>query len=140
VAVLFLLGVVATGNAQVANHDEPTSKCWRFAFSAWKPPLDWEGAGHRGNAGEMADRILRIRDSVFAKDTNAVRNNAMVWERTRRGWSLVLFPNWWPVGVKVDFDSVLAGGSEMTGEAVALVADAGQEVSRARARAARCPG
>jgi hypothetical protein len=41
--------------------------------------------------------------------------------------------------VKVDFDSVLAQGREMTGEAIALVADAGKPPSRARARAVRCP-
>ena len=87
----------------------------------------------------MSDRIQRVRDSVFAKDTNAVRSSAMLWEHTARGWSLVLFPNWWPVGVKVDFDSMLVGDNEMAGEAVALVADAGQETSRARARAVRCP-
>ena len=63
----------------------------------------------------------------------------MVWERTKSGWSVVLFPTWWPVGVKVDFDSALAAGREMTGQAIALVADAGQEPARARARAVRCP-
>jgi hypothetical protein len=41
--------------------------------------------------------------------------------------------------VKVDFDSVLATGREMMGNATALVADAGQDPSRARARAIRCP-
>jgi hypothetical protein len=131
--------VVVTPVRAQAGQDAPSSKCWRFAFGAWTPPLDWERAGHRGNAGEMSDRVQRIRDSVFAKDTNAVRNNAMVWERNRSGWSVVLFPQWWPVGVKVDFDSVLAGGTEMTGQAVAFVADASRENSRARARAVRCP-
>ena len=117
----------------------PSSKCWRFAFGAWTPSLDWDRAGHDGKATDLANRVQRVRDSVFAKDTNAVRNNAMYWERTRSGWSVVLFPPWWPVGVKVDFDSVLAGGTEMTGQAIALVANAGAEASRARARAVRCP-
>jgi hypothetical protein len=119
---------------------QPSGLCWRFAFGSWTPPLDWERAGHHGNTAEMSDRVQRIRDSVFAKDTNAVRNNAMIWEKTRRGWSVVLFPPWWPVGVGVEFDSVLAGGNEMTGQAIAFVADAGRENSRARARAIRCPG
>src|SRR5262245_21385007 len=96
------LFVVSRADAQ--QSDAPSSKCWRFAFGAWTPPLDWERSGHRGNASELSDRVLRIRDSVFAKDTNAVRNNVMVWERNRSGWSVVLFPPWWPVGVKVDFD------------------------------------
>lgn len=124
--------------AQSAN-EAPSSRCWRFAFGAWMPPLNWEGAGHDGTASDLSDRVQRVRDSVFAKDTNAVRNNAMYWEKTKAGWSVVLFPNWWPVGVKVDFDSVVAQGREMTGEAIALVADAGKPPSRARARAVRCP-
>ena len=130
----------------VSSHDvaaqsvdeEPTSKCWRFAFGAWTPPLDWGGAGHEGRASDLANRVQRVRDSVFAKDTNAIRNNAMFWEKTNGGWSVVLFPEWWPVGVKVEFDSVLAQGREMTGSAIALVADAGKPASRARARAVRC--
>jgi hypothetical protein len=140
VAIVFalLFGAATAGDAQ--SSDAPSTRCWRFAFGAWTPPLDWERAGHHGSTGAMSDRIQRVRDSVFAKDTNAVRSSAMLWERTTRGWSLVLFPSWWPVGVKVDFDSVLAGDNEMTGEAVALVADASQEISRARARAVRCPG
>ena len=125
--------------AQGGDQQEPSSTCWRFAFGAWTPPLDWQQSGHDGKAGDLAGRVQRVRDSVFVKDTNAVRNSAMVWERTRLGWSVVLFPNWWPVGVKVDFDSVLAQGREMTGQATAFVADAGQDPSRARARAVRCP-
>lgn len=127
-------------HGQNQGDDAPSSKCWRFAFGSWTPPLDWDRAGHDGRARDLANRVQRIRDSVFARDTNATRNNAMMWERTKSGWSVVLFPDWWPVGVKVDFDSVFAAGREMTGEALALVADAGQEPSRARARAIRCPG
>ena len=118
----------------------PSSKCWRFAFGAWTPPLDWDRAGHDGTARGLANRTQRVRDSIFARDTNATRNSAMMWERTKIGWAVVLFPDWWPVGVKVDFDSVLAEGREMTGQAIALVADAGQAPSRARAKAVRCPG
>jgi hypothetical protein len=140
IVIALMVGAVTAGTAQATSQDVPSSRCWRFAFGTWTPPLDWEHAGHRGSASEMSDRVQRIRDSVFAKDTNAVRNNAMVWEGTGNGWSVVLFPPWWPVGVKVDFDSVLAGGREMTGQAVAFVADASKDNSRARARAVRCPG
>jgi hypothetical protein len=139
-AITFALFLTSGALAEAqATEPTPSSTCWRFAFGAWTPPLDWERAGHRGNADELAARVQRVRDSVFVRDTNAVRNNAMVWERTARGWSVVLFPTWWPVGVKVDFDSVLAAGREMMGNATALVADAGQDPSRARARAIRCP-
>lgn len=137
-AVLTILFASHTVAAQ-SPVETPTSKCWRFAFGAWTPPLDWGNAGHEGRASDLANRVQRVRDSVFVKDTNAVRNNTMYWEQTKAGWSVVLFPEWWPVGVKVDFDSVLAQGREMTGEAIALVADAGKPSSRARARAVRCP-
>lgn len=136
--ILTMLIASPIAGAQSTN-DAPTSKCWRFAFGAWTPPLDWKSAGHEGRASDLAGRVQRVRDSVFVKDTNAARNNAMYWEQTTRGWSVVLFPEWWPVGVKVEFDSVLAQGREMTGEAIALVADAGKPSSRARARAVRCP-
>ena len=135
---LFVSVLLLVASPQGAD-DVPSSKCWRFAFGSWTPPLDWDRAGHDGKAADLANRVQRVRDSVFARDTNATRNSAMTWEQTRNGWSVVLFPNWWPVGVKVDFDSVLASGREMTGNAIALVADAGQEPSRARARAVRCP-
>ena len=134
--------VPASARIAVAQDDSqgaPSSKCWRFAFGAWTPPLDWEKSGHFGKADELANRVERIRDSVFARDTTAVRNNAMIWVRGTPGWSVVLFPTWWPVGVKVDFDSVFNEGREMIGEANALVADAGQAPSRARAKAMRCP-
>ena len=128
-----LLLTLNQGSAQ-----EPSSTCWRFAFGAWTPALDWAAAGHDGNASELAERVRRVRDSVYVRDSAAVRNNAMVWEKTKAGWSVVLFPQWWPVGVQVEFDSVLAGGREMTGRATALVANSNSQPSRARARAIRC--
>jgi hypothetical protein len=140
VLLCLTLTLARPASAQQVDPPAPSSTCWRFAFGAWTPPLDWERAGHRGNADDLASRVQRVRDSVFARDTNAVRSNAMVWERSARGWSVVLFPPWWPVGVSVEFDSVLAEGREMAGRATALVANAGQEPSRARARAVRCPG
>lgn len=126
--------------AQGRSGEGPGTTCWRFAFGEWTPPLDWDRAGHEGKADELAARVRRVRDSVFLRDSAAVRNNAMFWERSGRGWSVVLFPTFWPVGMKVEFDSVLAEGREMTGRATAFVADAGKEPSRARARAVRCPG
>jgi hypothetical protein len=137
--LLALLFCADRASAQSSMKQAPSSTCWRFAFGAWDPPLDWSRAGHGGRAGELADRVQRVRDSVFVKDTNAVRNSEMLWERTQAGWSVVLFPTWWPVGVMVQFDSVVTTGGEMLGNATALVADATQEPSRARARAVLCP-
>jgi hypothetical protein len=141
VVAITALWLVTSDNAhgQGPQPANPAGACWRFAFSAWTPPLDWERAGHDGKAAQLNERVRRVRDSVFVRDSAAARNNAMHWERTERGLSVVLFPPWWPVGIKVEFDSVTAGGTEMIGQAVAFVADAGQEPARARARALRCP-
>ena len=134
IVLLLGLGLVESQS----DVQEPSSTCWRFAFGAWTPALDWAAAGHDGQAADLATRVQRVRDSVYLRDTSAARNNAMMWERTKAGWSVVLFPQWWPVGVQVQFDSVLAGGGEMTGRATALVANANAQPSRARARAVRC--
>lgn len=117
----------------------PPSPCWRFSFGEWTPPLDWSRSGHPGNASTVATAVRRIRDSVFAKDTVASASNAMTWERTPRGALLLLYPPWWPAGVEVTFDSTTAGGTEMLGTAIAMVADAAQSASRSRARAWQVP-
>ena len=125
VAAILLPAVARIVGAQGDDQGAPSSKCWRFAFGAWTPPLDWEKSGHSGKADDLSNRVQRIRDSVFAKDTSAVRNNAMIWVRGKDGWSVVLFPSWWPVGVKVDFDSVFAEGTWTTTEVVEALAKRG---------------
>ncbi len=134
-----IMGTPGLAAAQGDTSPPEAGKCWRFAFGSWTPPLDWEKAGHTGRATEMADRVQRVRDSVFARDSTATRSRAMYWERTTRGLSVVLFPPWWPVGVLVEFDSVTAAAGEMTGLATALVANAGSETAHTRVRAIRCP-
>ncbi|HSA55142.1 MAG TPA: hypothetical protein VLE53_05525 [Gemmatimonadaceae bacterium] len=113
----------------------PPGACWRLAFSEWKPPLDWARAGHGRDSSVTAERMRRLRDSIFVSDTGAVNSNAMHWERTAKGLQLLLFPPWWPVGVLVTFDSTTADVREMTGDAVAMVADASHGPSKARVTA-----
>jgi hypothetical protein len=140
-----MIGAPTLGRAQSApvaaprDSLNPSSACWRFGFGAWAPPLDWSGAGHTGEARSMADRVRRIRDSVFVKDSIATNSNAMYWDRTEQGLVLFLFPHWWPVGVEVLFDAVAPGAAEMAGQATAMVADASQAPSRARVRAWQVP-
>lgn len=124
-------------SAQDARRDStpPPGACWRLSFSDWKPPLDWARAGHGRDSSASAERMRRLRDSVFVSDSGAVNSNAMHWERTARGLQLLLVPEWWPVGVLVTFDSASDNPREMSGEAVAMVADASHEPSRARVRA-----
>lgn len=117
----------------------PAGACWRVAFGTWDPPLDWTRAGHPGAADTLAERVRRVRDSVFDKDAAAVGSNAMLWHWSPRGWTLLLFPPWWPVGVEVRFGQIRAADVEISGEAVALVGNASQSPSRAKARASRCP-
>jgi hypothetical protein len=136
---LLLTALLLTTSLRQGDPIPEAGRCWRFAFSSWDPPLDWARSGHGGKAGELSARIRRVRDSVFVRDSAAAANAAMQWERTSRGLAVVLFPEWWPVGVKVEFDSVSADGREMTGRATAFVADVRQEPARARARAVRCP-
>lgn len=83
----------------------------------------------------MAARVRSARDSIFVRDTSASRSNPMVWERTAKGFQLLLFPPWWPVGVLVTFDSTALTARELTGEAVAMVADGSRDPSRTRVRA-----
>jgi hypothetical protein len=138
-AIIVLAGVAPfASRAQTpaaSNISAPPSACWRFAFGQWTPALDWSRAGHPGEIGATASAVQRIRDSVFARDPVATSNNAMTWERTPDGMLLMLYPPWWPVGVKVTFDSTTADGKEMVGTAVALQANADQTPSHSRARA-----
>jgi len=137
-----MVAAAPVAQAQQARGDTTVpSLCWRFSFGEWSPPLDWSNAGHVGNADSSAAAVRRIRDSVYAKDPVATGNNAMTWYRNANGSvALLLFPNWWPVGVQVDFDSTIAGRrGEMLGTAAAMVANAGMPVSKARARALQLP-
>lgn len=131
------LGISHRAAAQGVDSIPESRKCWRFAFTAWDPPLDWARVGHDGKADELAARVRRVRDSVFVRDSAAAANAAMHWERNARGLALVLFPPWWPVGVQVQFDSIAT--DVMSGTATALVADERETPSRARARAIPCP-
>lgn len=137
---LVLLAVADPALAQGIPADTvpPAGACWRFSFGAWDPPLRWTEAGHPGSADTMAARVRRIRDSVFARDAGAASSNAMLWSWTPRGWTLLLFPPWWPVGVEIRFAEIRADDVEIAGEAVALVGDAAQVASRTTARGARC--
>ena len=135
-ALLVLAFATMSGGAQSrADGAAVPSPCWKFAFGEWAPALDWAGAGHAGAADSTALAVRRIRDSVFARDQRATRTDAMTWERTSQGMLLLLYPAWWPAGVEVTFDSTLAGGREMLGMAVAMVANASRPASRSRARA-----
>jgi hypothetical protein len=137
VVVVAVAVVVPNVGAQATVRPDSAkpSPCWRFAFGEWKPPLDWNAAGHKGTDSASADQIRKIRDSVYDKDPVATRNNAMEIQYTKDGMQVMLYPFWWPPGVRLTFDSTVAGGREMVGTAVALVANGAAESPRARTRA-----
>ena len=59
----------------------------------------------------------------------------MEWNRTERGWELMLFPGWWPAGVVARFDGNPADSAVAHGEATALLGDPNREPPRTRVRA-----
>lgn len=124
----------AGGQRAGAGADSAPSACWRFSFGDWVPSLEWARAGHAGDAAKVAKGVERLRDSIYDRDP-AARANAMTIERTRDGMLVMLYPPWWPVGVRITFDSSLNAGREMRGTALAMVADGRTESPRAPARA-----
>jgi hypothetical protein len=110
-------------NAQSAASEEQA--CLGFSFGNWKPALNWHAAGH----GEFPDSS-RLPHAPMGRD----------WAMNSGDpdSTLMLFPAFWPVGVLVSLPTRSpAAGDTVTGEAIALRADAASEPSRARVRAWR---
>jgi len=139
VALLLSLAAVRTDlECQVAVPDSvPANACWRAAFAQWTPPLNWSKAGHAGDSARVAGTNVRLRDSIYVRDSSAAHASTMWWEHTPKGVVLQLLPAWWPAGVRVVFDSASADSKELFGTAVAFVSNAAFEPSRARARVSR---
>jgi hypothetical protein len=125
-ATLAVLSLPSLAHAQNPAKDEP-QVCLGFAFGAWTPPLDWRAAGH----GAMPDssRLQRApsgRD--WASDAGAGEPDSL----------LILFPNWWPAGVRVDLPTrTPAPGDTVVGRAVAFVANGERKSPTSRVRAWR---
>lgn len=83
--------------------------CYGFSFGAWTPPLDRAAAGH---------------DPTATGGPDAPAGRGWAASDSSAGAALLLFPTWWPAGVRV----VLAGpppavADTVIGTATALVAD-----------------
>ncbi len=98
----------------------PPPECFRFAFGAWDPPLDWTRAGH----GNFPTGVVQGAHG---------RANAA---RTRKEEPMLLFPSFWPVGIVVRFETA-AHADTLRGTATALQADASRPPPRARVVAVR---
>lgn len=89
---------------------DPAPVCYGFSFGVWTPALDRVAAGHDPEA----------RAGPGAPDGRA-------WAASDSGSesSLILFPGWWPAGVRVTLPSSPPRvGQTAKGKAIALVADA----------------
>jgi hypothetical protein len=101
--------------------------CLGFEFGTWKPKLDWHGAGY--DAFPDSSRLQHSpsgRDWAFGPD--------------KTDSSFVLMPSWWPAGVVVLLPNrEPAPGDTVSGEAIAMRADADSTSPRTRVRAWRVP-
>lgn len=139
VGILAVSWMVAwTGMA--AQGSQGTS-CVRVAFGTWTPPLDWNGAGHSESAAGVGSRVRALRDSAYSGQASAGGRDEMQWYESNGVRKLLISPAWWPAGVIITFDRDASRGDTLTGQAVALVADARVPSPRASARVMRsgCP-
>ncbi len=125
---LALLGVFAFGSgahAQTASKDEPA--CLGFAFGSWTPALDWRGAGHgQMPSADVLQHAPAGRD--WASDAGAGQPDSL----------LILYPGWWPAGIRVDLPTrTPAPGDTVVGRAVAFVANGAVTPPVAKVRAWR---
>jgi hypothetical protein len=122
-AALSLLALASLAHAQGTSRDEPV--CLGFSFGAWTPPLDWRGAGH----GEMPRAsVLQHAPSGrdWASDGGAGAADTL----------LILYPAWWPAGVRVDLPTrTPAVGDTVVGKALAFVANGAVKSPEAKVRA-----
>jgi hypothetical protein len=123
-ALLVLLPTHAVhAQAAVPHDDEPV--CLGFSFGAWTPPLNWRGAGH----GEMPSASV-LQHAPAGRDW-ATNDGAGAADSL-----LILYPAWWPAGVRVDLPNrAPAIGDTVTGRAVAFVANGSLKSPEAKVRA-----
>ena len=117
--LLFVCALGAPLAAQATGR-EP-DECFSFSFGTWDPPL--KTVANAFNPGE---------DPTPAAAAGAPRGWAA---RTPGDSSLILFPQWWPSGVTIEWTSARA--DTLVGIAHALVADGRLRVPRSAVRARR---
>jgi hypothetical protein len=115
--VLFVAASLAvlTGaaRAQTAPSSVDAATCLGFSFGPWTPPLDWRASGHE-----------RTPESITVPLAPGGRGWAAATTQLTSEGTMLLFPSWWPVGVKVTLPPrTLAPGDTVEGRAIALVAN-----------------
>lgn len=129
VAALVALLPVHALHAQSTSTRDDAPVCLGFSFGEWTPALDWRAAGH----GDMPDaNALQHAPSGrdWASDGGAGQPETL----------LILYPAWWPAGVRVDLPTrTPAPGDTVTGRAIAFVANGSVKAPSARVRAWQVP-
>jgi hypothetical protein len=127
-ALAMLLMAAAAGAQQPQRPDsaEHPDECYRFLFGPWTPPLDWTAAGHRP---------MKLPPPSAQPGTRGDASH----EGVPRDSTLMLYPDWWPVGVVVRFRAHSASGDTLHGTASALVADAAARVPTSEVTVIRVP-
>ena len=120
-AIAWAQSAPARPSANAANDQV----CLGFSFGKWKPALNWRAAGH----GDFPDSN-RLQHAPLGRDWAMGAGDP--------DSSLMLFPAWWPVGVLVALPNrAPAPGDTVSGEAIALRANADSTSPRTKVRAWR---
>jgi hypothetical protein len=90
-------------------------ECYRFAFSAWDPPLKSVASTYNPGYDPTSSAPAGTPRDWAAKLSNGKATN------TPADSVLLLFPAWWPAGVSIEWKE--QRGDTLVGRAVALVAD-----------------
>jgi hypothetical protein len=99
--------------------------CFGFSFGPWTPPLDWRASGH-----------ARTPESISVPLASGGRGWADELTHPDQNGTMLIFPSWWPVGVKVALPArTLTPGDTVEGRAIALVGNGFVTPSRAAVRA-----
>ena len=124
-ATASLAAVTGAARAQATVTAGEAATCFGFSFGAWTPPLDWHASGHE-----------RTPDSISMPLASGGRGWATELTHPDQDGTMLLFPPWWPVGVKVALPArALAPGDTVEGMATALVGNGFVTPSRSTVRA-----
>jgi hypothetical protein len=124
-AAASLAALTGAARAQTTVSAGEAATCFGFSFGAWTPPLDWHGSGHE-----------RTPDSISTPLASGGRGWAAELTHPDQDGTMLLFPSWWPVGVKVALPPrALAPGDTVEGLATALVGNGFVTPSRAAVHA-----
>jgi hypothetical protein len=117
--------LAGAAHAQTPVSASEAATCYGFSFGEWTPPLDWRAAGHE-----------RTLESISIPLASGGRGWAAELTQPDANGTMLLFPSWWPVGVKVALPTrTFVPGDTLEGHAIALVGNGFATPPRATVRA-----